>query len=296
MQKIADRVFDIVRAKTSRAYWARYVLNKGQLAVVRCRVALRRSSPLERVRPTFFVIGAQKAGTTTLFAHMCQHPKIVAPLIKEVHYFENPRNFSRGLDWYLSHFPNSSDCMTGEATPSYYHPLVPERVAAQFPDAKLILLARNPVDRAYSHYQRQVRRGREPLPFETALESESDRIEPDLAMLAKDPLWPAMGLRTYSYRWQGRYLMHINRWLSCFSKDNLLVVPSESYFSQPDQTIAQILDFLGVDPVALNLPQVRNQGLYGTKMNPATRAALLGTYREANDELYEFLGRDFGWN
>lgn len=285
----------LARDLTSDSYRMRYLLKRGQNALVRSRVAVRQLSPADRLAPSFFVIGAQKAGTTTFFGHLCQHPEITSPLAKEIHFFEDPQNFSRGMNWYRSHFPRGPGGITGEATPSFYHPLVPRRVAAAYPDARLVLLARNPADRAFSHYQRQVRRGREELSFEDALASEQARIDDDLRMLETDETWPASALRTYAYRYQGFYLRHVRSWLEVFPRSRLLVLPSEAYFRSPAETVAKTFEFLGLPPVSIDLPEVRNRWRHETSIAADTRRRLLQEYDQANNELYEFFGTDFGW-
>ena len=273
----------------------RYLLQQWRNSFARGRVVVRRWTNSDRLEPAFFIIGAQKSGTTTLFAHLCQHPRIAAPIVKEIHYYEDPRNYVRGIDWYRSHFPARGDSVTGEATPSYYHPLVPARVAADFPDARLILLARNPVDRAYSHYQRQVRRGTETLSFEDALEQEEERIGGDLRRLADDPLWPALSLRTHAYQLQGFYLDHVNRWLDHFARDRLLVVPSEAYFDDPAATASRIFRFLELEDLRIELPEIRNQWRYDSSIDPDTRERLRLTFSEANRAFIDFAGLDCAW-
>ena len=106
---------------------------------------------LERRLPDFLIIGAQKCGTSSMFAYLNQHPQMKLPDVKEIHFFD--LNYSNGLDWYTSHFPPASlshRMVTGEASPYYlFHPHVPERVRLHCPDVKLVVMLRNPVDRAY---------------------------------------------------------------------------------------------------------------------------------------------------
>src|SRR5215208_8528317 len=120
-----------------------------------------------RPLPDFLILGAQKAGTTALYAYLRWHPQITGPSFKEVSFFD--RHYARGERWYRAHLPMRRSSIVGEASPSYlFHPLAPERVAQMLPNARLVALLRNPVDRAFSHYQHEVALGREPLSFEAA--------------------------------------------------------------------------------------------------------------------------------
>lgn len=128
--------------------------------------------------PDFLIIGAQRCGTISFYRLLCQHPLVEGAARKEVHYFD--LHFQKGEEWYRSFFPEAEreDRVTGESSPYYiFHPLSAERAARLVPGARLIVLLRNPVDRAYSHYQHGLRRGYETLPtFEQALEAEPGRL------------------------------------------------------------------------------------------------------------------------
>jgi hypothetical protein len=131
-----------------------------------------------RPLPDFLLLGAQKAGTTALYEYLRRHPQITGPSWKEVSFFD--RHWARGESWYRGNFPNLARTrgkLVGEASPSYVlHPLAPQRVQELVPDARLIVLVRNPVDRAFSQYNHEVALGREPLPFEEALDAEDERL------------------------------------------------------------------------------------------------------------------------
>ena len=149
--------------------------------------AAGRATARWRPLPDFLVIGAQKAGTTALYAYLRWHPGITGPSWKEVSFFD--RHWWRGEFWYRGQFPlRSGQRLVGEASPSYlFHPLAPERVRSLVPEAKLIALVRDPVDRAYSHYQHEVALGREPLSFEDALAAEAERTRGEVVRHVADP-------------------------------------------------------------------------------------------------------------
>ena len=154
------------------------------------------TSPL-RMMPDFIIIGTQKGGTTSLYRYLIDHPNIAPIYIKEPHYFDI--HFHKGIGWYRSHFPTAvekyyarhvekHDLITGEASPYYlFHPRAPQRVAKTLPKAKLIILLRNPVDRAYSQYQHQLRQpGVEPLSFEEAIAYEEKRLAGEEEKILRD--------------------------------------------------------------------------------------------------------------
>ncbi|MFM6205694.1 sulfotransferase domain-containing protein, partial [Planktothrix sp.] len=129
--------------------------------------------------PHFIIIGVQKGGTNSLYHYLCKHPQIVAATQKEIHFFT--LNYEQGLNWYQSQFPPEADgkqILTGEGSPYYlFHPLVPQRLYESFPNTRLIVLLRNPVDRAISHYYWEVKLGYEPLSLEEAIAQEPERLQ-----------------------------------------------------------------------------------------------------------------------
>ena len=248
-----------------------------------------------RPLPDFLIIGAQKAGTTALYAYLRRHPDITGPSWKEVSFFD--RHYARGEAWYRGNFPNALRArgLVGEASPSYlFHPLAPERVAALVPAARLIVLVRNPVDRAFSHYQHEVALGREPLSFEDALAAEEDRLQGEDARLRADPRYFSSEWWSHTYKARGRYAEQLEHWLEVFPRKQLLVLPSEDLLGEPERAHAQVLEFLCAPPHRLNTyPRVFERQYEG--MKPETRAKLADYFAEPNRRLYELLGRDLAW-
>lgn len=257
------------------------------------------TAPL-RSLPDFLIIGAQKGGTTTLYETLCRHPNVAKASRKEVHYFEG-RDYRRGTMWYRAHFPTaiyrsfSGRRLTGEATPLMHHVRPPQRIAALMPHVKLIALLRNPVDRAFSHYHKNVRRGAESLSFEDAIAAEPKRLEGELERTVADEDYTSDAYSVFSYLARGVYVDQLRRWLEWFPREQLLVLKSEDFFADPARTYGQVLEFLGLPGVPLQL-ETRNVGGYGDDLSPATRAALAAYFRPHNQRLYELLGRDLGWD
>ncbi|MFN2432169.1 MAG: sulfotransferase domain-containing protein [Gemmatimonadota bacterium] len=270
-------------------------LQRARMAVLAPGLRLtRRWRPL----PDFLVVGVQKSATTSVFRWLAAHPDVAPALVKEVHFFDH--NWSRGPDWYRGHFPlragRRRGRLTGEASPSYvFHPLVPGRVRQTLPDARLIALLRNPVDRAYSHYQHGVRWGYEPLSFEAALEREPERLRGERRRLARDPDHDARRLLRYSYQARGRYAEQLERWLALFPREQLLVLESSRLTSDPQGAFEAVQRFLGLRPVPL-ATRVRHHAYSYPPMHPATRARLVEQFRPQNERLYQLLGRSFAWD
>jgi hypothetical protein len=263
-----------------------------------------RATAAARPLPNFLIVGAQKAGTTALYSYLREHPAVTGPPWKEVSFFD--RHFWRGAAWYRGHFPNKLylrgvraragvEPIVGEASPSYlFHPVAPERAAALVPDVRLIALVRNPIDRAHSHYHHEVALGREPLPFEQALEQEDERMDGELERL-RDPRYFSHAWWNFTYLSRGRYAEQLERWLGFFPSERLLVLPSGELLERPRDAYRQVLDFLGAPPHELAAyPRVFERDY--AAMDPQTRAKLSDYYAEPNRRLYELLGRDLGWS
>jgi len=247
-----------------------------------------------RTLPDFLILGAQKAGTTALYSYLRRHPEIGGPVWKEVSYFD--RHYARGTSWYRGQFPLRKDGrIAGEASPGYlFHPLAPERVNETVPEAKLIVLLRDPVDRALSHYHHEVALGREPLPFAEAIDAEAERTGGEEERLAREPGYFSHAWWDYTYVARGRYAEQLERWLARFSREQLLVLASEDLAAEPAQTYGRVLEFLGRSPFELDsYPRVYKQDY--SEMSPETRRRLAVEFAAPNIRLYELLGRDFGW-
>lgn len=272
--------------------------------------AFRASTNWMRLTPNFIIIGTQKGGTTSLYNYLIDHPSIAPIYVKEPHFFDI--YFNKGLVWYRSHFPTSVkkyyaehvqklDFITGEASPYYlFHPLAATRVVKTLPRVKLILLLRNPVDRAYSQYQHQLRQpGVEPLSFEEAIEREDERLAGEEKKLIENPNYASFNHRHYSYLSRGRYIEQIPVWMKLFPKEQFLILKSEELFKEPTGILDQTCEFLGVPPVSLQ-ERKEDYKLYNgasySKLSPETRQRLVEYFRPYNARLYEFLGRDFGWD
>ena len=255
------------------------------------------TSPLRRW-PDFLIIGTQRGGTTSLYEYLCRHPQVSPATEKEIHYFDFQAQ--RGAAWYRAHFPwrFPAGRLTGEASPFYlFHPRVPRLVRARLPAVRLIVLLRDPVERAHSHYRLQKRAGIERLAtFEEAIEAEPSRLEGEREKTANQPDYYSYNFQHYSYLARGVYQPQLAAWMEYFPREQFLILPSETFYAQPEATFGRVCNFLdlssgpelGGDP-----PRLNHQP--GEDMKDETRRWLQGYFAPHNAELTRYLGQDFGW-
>jgi hypothetical protein len=264
----------------------------------RLRGDYREATSSLRGLPSLLIIGAQRSGTTSLFNYLVQHPEVLPPLGKEIHYFD--LHYGRGLSWYRGRFPYARRLRRGaitlDASPYYLiHPLAPERAARLLPGVKLVALLRNPVDRALSHYQHEVRDGRESLPFADAVDREAERLLGETERLSADPTYYSFNHHRYSYLLRGLYLQHLRRWVRQFPRSQLLILQSERLFRDPVGTTALVHDFLGLRPHRLERYQPFLHATYERAMPAALRTRLVTYFEPHNRELFQWLGEEFDW-
>jgi hypothetical protein len=269
---------------------------KRSLRQVRARYR-RLTSPL-RGLPSTLIIGAQRGGTTSLFNYLVRHPEVLPPLGKEVHYFD--LHYARGVEWYRGCFPYRRQLRGGaitlDASPYYLaHPLAPERAVRLLPEVKLIALLRNPIDRALSHYQHEVRHGHETLSFAEAIEREAERLAGEEERLQHDPNYYSFNHHRYSYTRRGLYLQQLLRWMKHFSRTQLLVLQSEGLFSDPAAATAKVHQFLGLRPHQLESYKPFYEGNYARQMPVDLRKRLATYFEPHNAELFQWLGKEFDW-
>lgn len=258
-----------------------------------------------RVLPDYLIIGAQRCGTTSLQEVLTTHPNITsARWMKGVHYFDTA--YPKGMGWYRAHFPTNraaskvaaetgSPLRVGEASPYYiYHPVALDRIAADLPEAKLILLLRDPVERTISHYKHEVRRGNEPLGLEEALDAEDERLAGEADRVAAHPGYNSFPLQTYSYLDRSRYAPQVRKLLSLFPTDQVMVLPAERFFDEPAPTYAALLRFLETPPFEpVVFPRMNATADHRTPVHVIDR--IRRDVRESNEELFDMMGERYPW-
>lgn len=259
------------------------------------------TSPL-RVLPDFFVIGAVRSGTTSLFHYLSQHPCIESSAYDEIGYFDD--NFHLGLNWYRSLFPTKftknkiknkhGKFLTYDVTPFYiYNPLVAQRIKSYYPDSKIIACLRNPVDRAYSNYIIEFQDGDTELSFEERIQPEIELINDKKIKLEDETFL----VDTYYNKiiTRGFYAAQLRYWYQLFSKNQLLMVSSEDLANNTTDTLNQIFNFLGFSNIQINDTSQKNKREY-SPMKKETRDLLIEFYKPHNEELYELVNRKFDWD
>jgi len=249
------------------------------------------------------VIGAQRCGTTSLYNYLIQHPKIIPASSKEIHFFD--KFYDLGLSWYQEQFkknhPNFSsdklnEFLTGEATPAYLsHPDVPKRVTKILPNIKFVVLLRNPINRAYSHYKLTFRVGIEKLSFSESIKKQSKIINLDIKKIFSDGKFYESNLKAHLYLIKGIYVYHLENWFKFFKKSQFLIIKSEDFFKNPKKFTNDVFTYLGLPEYSINSSTIFNEEM-NIPMDKSTQKWLEEFYKPFNKQLFHLLERDFGWN
>lgn len=261
---------------------------------------------VDRVLPDLLIIGAMKSGTTTLFQMLSEHPGFMPPSTKEIQFFNNPRNFDRGPAWYRAHFPSRRKMLrrseqlgyraaTGEATPSMHIPMYAENAARIVPNARLVVSLRDPVERAWSHYQHMRRHFRpERNGFAGAIEQDLEWYRQGLELTTENHARLAPKLVNRNYVQRGHYADQIEHWLRFFPRRQFLFLNFDAWKRAPGETVNDIARFTGL-PVHDFRERRANAGGYAGAMPESCRQLLVEHYRPHNRRLFELLGEDWGW-
>jgi hypothetical protein len=259
-----------------------------------------------RMLPDFIVAGASRCGTTSLHRALLTHPGIVPPVAtKGVHYFDV--EYPRGLAWYQGHFPiralaaSRTSSVPGAPlcfeSSGYYmhHPMAPSRIAQAVPDVKIVVMLRDPVERAYSAYKHEFARGFEPeANFETALAREPERLAGEVDRLRADPAYVSHAHRHQSYTDRGQYVDQVSRLFETFGRDRVHVLDSEDFFATPEPVYEQLLEFLGL-PVVHPPAYEQHNARKGSSMRPETASRLATHFEPYDTALAELLHRTPAW-
>lgn len=238
-------------------------------------------------RLDFIVPGAQKSGTTALHHFLKNHPQIALPDRQELHFFDDEEIFARGpVDYELLHrhfAPIKGSKPAGEVTPSYlYWQPAMERVHAYNPRIKLIILLRNPIDRAFAHWNMQRFKDREPLEFLDALKEEPPRIAQPLSIES----------RRFSYVDRGFYSDQLERVFKFFPREQIKIVKFEDFRDRKQEALDGVFDFLGVKRLRVTRDKDRNVVPYERAMTSDERKYLLDVFSAEIAKLEKMLGWD----
>ena len=258
-----------------------------------------------RMMPSFLIVGAQRCGTTSMYKTLSQHPMVLpAVLHKGAHYFDT--GYRHGPAWYRGHFPLQVTArraapapgrrpVTGESSPYYlFHPLAGQRIATDLPGVRLLVLLRDPVERAYSAHTHETARGFETEPFERALELEPIRLAGEEAKLIADPAYQSHSHQHHAYVTRGRYADQLRRLDALFGRDRIHVVDSQRFFTDPEPVFAEVVDFLGIG-AAGGIVFDQHNARPRAPMPDSVRAKLEDQLADSDAELETWLGAPPSW-
>ncbi|HEX3823810.1 MAG TPA: sulfotransferase domain-containing protein [Mycobacteriales bacterium] len=258
-----------------------------------------------RTTPNVLIAGGQRCGTTSMYRALIQHPAVLRAVgRKGVHYFDT--DYGRGLKWYRGHFPlrrtvdrareaTGSTPVVLESSPYYgFHPLAPGRIDGDLPGVKLIVLIRDPVERAYSAHAHELARGFETEPFERALALEPERLNGQDERLVNEPFSVSLDHQHHAYVGRGQYVELLRRLAAIFGRERLHVVDSHRFFAEPDVVWLDTLSFLGL-PAGGDPHFERHNARPRSPMPDDVRARLEEHFRPWDDELIEWLGWVPSW-
>ena len=260
---------------------------------------LEKWSGLSGLLPDFIIIGGQKCGTTSLYRYLVQHPNVYPALRKEIGFF-NAR-YDHDLGWYRAHFPSrlerfkaerihSHKFLTGEADPAYIlDPFALRAIKEIIPHVKIIVLLRNPVDRAFSHYQHSARIGVEKLAFEEALAAEDKRVLPQWRKMMAGQPYHGLTIYHYAYLRTGHYGDQLEEVYKVFNAEQVLVLQSEAFFGNTQRHFEEVLEFLELPMATVDIRKKHNKGNYNA-LDDSLRRRLASYFEPQMEKMSRFAG------
>lgn len=259
----------------------------------------------QRVLPDLMLVGVQRSGTTALFEALYRLPNVERPRRgKGSHYFSY--NYHRGWEWFQSQFPTRRwadriEAKAGrplfcfDACPYYlFHPFAVSRMAHGLPDVKVMVMLRDPVRRAESHFHHSISHGHEDLGFHEALEQEQARLAGEIERMELDWSYWSHSHEHHSYFSKGLYVDQLEMLFQHYERDQVMVIQSEAFYRDPAAVLAEVTTWLDLPPVSLETSDDRNGHKY-KKMDSEMRAHLIELYREPNERLFDLLGQRYDW-
>jgi hypothetical protein len=277
-------------------------------AVLAASRTFGRFTATARILPSFLICGGQRCGTTSMYRALAAHPAVrKAVRHKGVHYFDI--GYAHGPAWYRGHFPTrravarqsaaigGMPIQTFESSPYYmYHPLAPARIGADLPGVKLIVLTRDPVERAYSQHAHEVARGFETeTDFTRALALEPSRLDGESERLAADPSAYSFAHQHHGYRARGEYVRYLERLADVLGRDRIHVVDSAAFFAKPEQVYDEVVDFLKLPHLGRPMFEQHNARPRELAIPTRVRAALSRHYEPYDEVLGAWLGYTVSW-
>ncbi len=266
---------------------------------------LGQATAQRRALPGLLIAGGQRCGTTSMYQALIQQPHVFRPTWRKgVHYFDVAHH--RGLEWYRSHFPLRTTLRAAsrrhgaavcfESSPYYlFHPAAPARIAATLPQVKVLVLVRDPVERAYSAHAHEVARGFEDLDFADALVVEPARLAGEEERLLEDPTYESHAHRHQAYRSRGEYARQVSRLADLLGPAQVKVVDSHRFFATPAPVYREVLTWLGLEQVAPVRFEQHN-ARPRLPIDPGLAAELRSHYAPHDQALERWLGHVPSWH
>jgi hypothetical protein len=255
-----------------------------------------------RMVPDFVIVGAQRSGTTTLFRLLAAHPNLVRPtLSKGSGYFDD--FYGEGWRWYRAHFPlrvvarmvARGPVATFECSGYYlFHPLAAKRIARDLPDAKVVVVVRDPVARTYSAYRHERARGYETLDFDTALAVEQIRVGGESERLAREPGYRSFEHRHHAYVGRSEYAAQVRRLVEAVGAERVFVLEADAFFQDPDVEFARLQRWLGIPEWSPGDVGTWNAAP-GDPLEEDARRSLMERFAEQDAALAELIGHPPVW-
>ena len=256
-----------------------------------------------RVIPDFLVIGAKRCGTTSLYQHLSEHPCISRSPRDNIGFFNE--NYHLGINWYKSLFPTvfykkkmeskNKQCLFFDVTSTYMEEeLTAKNVYEVNPNQKIIVILRNPVDRAYSHYHVNVKEKSEKRSFEDAVFEEMNRIKSERITQNKNKNLRVFTPNNIHYLKKGFYALQLKSWFKIFPREQILVLSTEEFQEDQNLIYKKIFDFLNIPNMKIKSIEKMEKGNY-IPMKHDTRNLLLDYFRQCNHELFELINSEFDW-
>lgn len=272
----------------------RYLISKSYHRFVKRGISGITAS--SRTLPDFIIVGTVRSGSTSLYYNICQHPSVLPAAYDEIGFFDS--NYHLGMNWYRSMFPTKKQmklvrdktgfAITGEDTPFYFwKDEAAKRIYEMNQNMKIIVICRNPVDRAYSNYNLSIRGETEKLTFEEAIDKEIDFLDKHSFRESVD--------QRRSYLAKGLYEKQIRIWFELFPREQIHIISTEEMQKEPEKTLQKIFEFLKIHEYVIKNPQKQKAAKY-SEMNVQTRKKLLDFYEQPNEKFFKIIQKRFCWD
>jgi len=256
-----------------------------------------------RVLPDFLIIGAKRCGTTSLFSHLPEHPSIAESHHDNIGFFND--NFHLGVNWYKSFFPTIGykkkiekeygKFLAFDVTTRYMESKsTADNIKKVKPGIKIIVMLRNPIDRAYSQFNVSVKEKTEEISFDEAITEEMNRLKVEILDDDRQTLLEFPENNRH-YIKKSLYALQLKSWFDIFPKENILVLSTEEFRENEENIYRKIFEFLDIPEIQIKNKMHMEKGEY-SPMNEKTRQRLREFFKKHNMELFKLIGNKFDWD